>query len=156
MLLAQLAAICKFNKQILFWSLMKILNTTRLQTYPCRNSTGVSLHVDSEPLVATFWVLFSNKLCGHFIVHSSRPYFLSLLVGMFGEKVPESLRSGYMTKLFLCCPQDPLPYHWRKLDWFDVIFLDKCMLPVTHLLVIFCRCLKVICLFVSVCSGNQS
>lgn len=110
-LLAQLAAICKFNKQILFWSLMKILNITRLWTYPCRNPTGMSLHVDSETLVTTFWVLFSNKLYSHFVVRSSRPYFLSLPVGMFGEKVPENLlRSGYMTKLFLCCPQDPLPF----------------------------------------------
>lgn len=56
---------------------------------------------------------------------------------MFGEKVSESLlRSRYMTILFLCCPQDPLPFPWRKLDWFDMIFLDKCMLPVTHLCVI--------------------
>lgn len=56
---------------------------------------------------------------------------------MFGERVPKSLlRSGYMTKMFLCCPQDPLPFYWRKLDWFDMIFLDKCMLPVPHLLVI--------------------
>lgn len=116
---------------------MKILNITRLWIYPCKNPTGVSLHVDSEPLVTTFWVLFSNELYSHFIVHSSKPYFLRLPVGMFGEEVPESLlRSGYMTKLFLCCPQDPLPFHWRKSDWFDMIFLDKCMLPVTHLLVI--------------------
>lgn len=83
---SQLAAICKFNKQTLSWSLMKILNITRLRTDPCSNPAGVSLHFDSEPLVTTFWIPFSNRFCSHCIVHSSRPYFVSSPVGMSGEK----------------------------------------------------------------------
>lgn len=138
---AQLPVICKFNKQTLSWSLMKILNITRLQIDPCRNPAGVSLHFDSGPLVTTFWVLFSKRLCSHCIVrlcsHSSRPHFLSLAVRKSGERASENLlRSRYMTEVFLCCPQDLFPFYWRKLGWFDIIFLDKCMLPVSHLLVI--------------------
>lgn len=134
---SQLAVICKFNKLTLSWSLMKILNITRLRADPCRTPAGVSLHFDSELFVTDFWVLLSNGFCVYCRVRSSKPYFLSLPVRMSWEKVAESmLRLRCMTEQLLCCPQDLLPFHWRKWDGFDVMLLDKSMLPVTHHLVI--------------------